>query len=362
MNQEGNTSPQDWEKAFAKEWKGQPESAYQQKTNRGIPIRPFYTLEDVLRIPPADLLFQQQAQVPATPYRHTVEMIGPGDEVEMNQAALRALEDGASSLLFYFYGSEDFSKVLKSVQAEIIPIHCVVEGDNPKDFLERWELGWTANEKSLMDWNGSLNMRISAADWAPLLSSLPPSVRCFCINGGEFSLPNRSDEEVLAWAAAEMELGLQCAASTGDFHRFWLHWSLQDDALISIVSLRALRVLWAKALQPYGITASEAPLWICAQTAFTGTSENDPYTPLISSALQTFSATAGGADERSITPFSGDHPEALRWARHQSLIASYESGLDKEMDPLKGSFAIECLTYAFTEWAWSHKTHFHGGY
>jgi hypothetical protein len=135
-----------WESAFAKEWKGAPEPAYAHRTADDLPVAPFYTSEDTDALPEGAVALQRAAQRRASAYTHTLEQLGPGDPKVLNAQALVALQDGASSLLFYLHGNEDFSLLLTGIQANIIPIHAVVVGD-PEAFLARWKTAWIA-----LDW------------------------------------------------------------------------------------------------------------------------------------------------------------------------------------------------------------------
>ena len=114
-----------WESVFAKEWKGAPEPAYAHCTSDGFPLHPFYTQEDADALPKGAVAAQRAAQSRASAYTHTLEQLGPGDPKVLNVQALEALQDGASSLLFYLHGNEDLTQLLKGIQANIIPIHAV---------------------------------------------------------------------------------------------------------------------------------------------------------------------------------------------------------------------------------------------
>ena len=320
-------------------------------------------------MPAGTIAVQRNAQLRASAYTHTLEQLGPGDPKIINQQALVALEDGASSLLFYLHGNEDLIQLLTGIQANIIPIHAVVEGD-PVAFLARWKMAWTTLGLDPQDWQGSLNTTVRGDALKSVFAQLPAGVR-LAVNAGAFrtregallggnltasdahSAPAKAGAAVPALVFALQEWESFLADCGNDvFSKIWVHWSVTDDFLNEVAALRALRVVWAHWLNERGASPAAAPLWICAEGVLPADPGNDPHNPLVLTQWQLVSAACGGADERCAPPLSGASARARRWARHQSLLLTYESHLDSLVDPAGGSYALEVLTHALANAAW----------
>jgi methylmalonyl-CoA mutase len=345
----------DWETAFSKEWKGVPEPAYAHKTADGLPIRPFYTSEDLHALPPGAEAFQRSAQVRASSYSHTLQMLGPGDAKDLNAQALEALQDGATSLLFYLHGHEDAAVLLAGIQADIVPIHLVVESEEMR-FLQGWLEGWRTLGMDPDRWQGSWNTASSGAALKAQADLLPAGVR-LAVNAGMQRLAHSKDPNALpavpalAWTIQQWD---QLVAIVGAefIPRLWVHWTVGNRLLEEWASIRALRAAWAQWVQTHGYTAASAPLWICAEGLLPQDPGNDPHNPLIWTQWQLIGAACGGADERCAPPLEEGRALARRWARHQSLLLTYEASVDRTPDPVAGSFAVEALTHDVAQAAW----------
>ena len=345
----------DWETAFSKEWKGVPEPAYAHKTADGLPIRPFYTPEDLHALPPGAEAFQRSAQVRASSYSHTLQMLGPGDAKDLNAQALEALQDGATSLLFYLHGHEDAAVLLAGIQADIVPIHLVVESEE-MGFLQGWLEGWRTLGMDPDRWQGSWNTASAGAALKAQADLLPAGVR-LAVNAGLQRLAHSKDPNALpavpalAWAIQEWDR-LVATLGANFIPRLWVHWTVGNRLLEEWAAIRALRAAWARWVQTHGYTAESAPLWICAEGLLPQDPGNDPHNPLIWTQWQLIGAACGGADERCAPPLEEGRALARRWARHQSLLLTYEASVDRTPDPVAGSFAVEALTHNIVQAAW----------
>jgi hypothetical protein len=238
----------DWETAFSKEWKGVPEPAYAHKTADGLPIRPFYTPEDLHALPPGAEAFQRSAQVRASSYSHTLQMLGPGDAKDLNAQALEALQDGATSLLFYLHGHEDAAVLLAGIQADIVPIHLVVESEE-MGFLQGWLEGWRTLGMDPDRWQGSWNTASAGAALKAQADLLPAGVR-LAVNAGLQRLAHLKDPNALpavpalAWAIQEWDR-LVATLGANFIPRLWVHWTVGNRLLEEWAAIRALRAAWA---------------------------------------------------------------------------------------------------------------------
>lgn len=130
--------------------------------------------------------------------------------------------------------------------------------------------------------------------------------------------------------------------------------SVDQDQLLSMAKVRALRRLWARIQETCSIPASTAN--IHAETSFRMMTMADPETNILRTAIAAFAAAAGGADSISILPHTIAHglPAgfARRVARNAQLIMANESHIDHVADPAYGSGAVEALTLGLCEAAW----------
>lgn len=130
--------------------------------------------------------------------------------------------------------------------------------------------------------------------------------------------------------------------------------SVDQDQLLSMAKIRALRKLWDRVQQLCSITPCRAT--IHAETSYRMMTAKDPETNILRTTLAGFAAVAGGADSLAILPHTIAHglPEqfARRIARNTQLVMASESHVGFVADPASGSGGIEALTDALCEEAW----------
>ena len=130
---------------------------------------------------------------------------------------------------------------------------------------------------------------------------------------------------------------------------------VDQDQFLSAAKIRALRLLWQRALEAVSIKPPKA--MIHAETSYRMATTLDPENNILRATLAAFAAGVGGADSISVLPHTIAHglPEAFarRVARNTQLVLAAESHIDFVADPLAGSGSIEALTDALCEAAWS---------
>jgi len=307
-------------------------------------LKSIYTIENLSELASEDLEFQQYAQLKSTEKYHVLEIFSNNkNESISNHDILYALNDGASSLLFNFDKEENYSQILKGIYADLIPISCNYIGDNPNLFLNNWKKSWEKNNLNYSNWEGSFNVKMSPEQTAKFSLQLPKNVRSCCIDLAESS--NLSLNDKLSFIYSTMVEMLQYASKYNLYNRFQVNWVIADEQIESIAALRAVRVLWAKAIKKYGVNVSDYPLWICGYTSLPKDYGNDPLNSLIFTSIQLLSASLGGVDECYNSSLEKDINEPRHYARHQSLVMLNETNIFVEKDSTKGSFAIEYLTH-----------------
>ena len=130
--------------------------------------------------------------------------------------------------------------------------------------------------------------------------------------------------------------------------------SVDQDQLMSMAKIRALRILWARVQEACSIEAS--PCAIHAETSYRMMTLKDPETNILRSTIAAFAAAAGGADSIAVLPHTIAHglPDgfARRIARNTQLILQHESHAGFVTDPGAGSGSIETLTDELCASAW----------
>jgi methylmalonyl-CoA mutase len=126
----------------------------------------------------------------------------------------------------------------------------------------------------------------------------------------------------------------------------------------AIAKLRALRCMWAKAIQACGIDPSLASaMTLTVETSRRVLTQYDPWVNLLRNTTCAFAGAVGGADAIITLPMDdvlGDS-DALsrRLARNTQLILREECHLHRISDPAGGSWFLEKLTDQLAEKAWA---------
>ena len=311
-------------------------------------LKSIYTIDDLTDIASEDLAFQQLAQFKSTEKFYILEVFSKNNNNAIsNTEVLNALNDGASSLLFNFEEVENFSKIISGVYADLIPISCNYRGDKPLMFLNNWKKAWDDNRLDYSKWKGCISFNLPPEEIAKLSLEIPKNVRSYCIeHSGDF---NVNILEKLSYIYSKMVDMLSIASEFDHFGRFQVNWKLTDNQIENIATIRAIRVLWSKAIKKYSINVIESPLWICGFTSLPEDNGNDPSNSLIFTSIQLLSASLGGVDECFNSSIETAQNEFKHYARHQSLVIINESNIFSENDSTKGSFAIEYLTHYFVK-------------
>jgi methylmalonyl-CoA mutase N-terminal domain/subunit len=127
-------------------------------------------------------------------------------------------------------------------------------------------------------------------------------------------------------------------------------WDVHNDFFEEIAKFRAARRIWSNVMR-YRFGAKNPRSWQLkthAQTAGVSLTAQQPYNNVVRTALQALAAVLGGTqslhtnslDETYALPTEDSVTIALRT---QQLIA-HESGVDRVVDPLAGSYYVEYLT------------------
>ena len=149
------------------------------------------------------------------------------------------------------------------------------------------------------------------------------------------------------------EAGMPLAAAAG-----CIGFSLtaSADIFLTIAKFRALRLLWARALEAAG-EKPQANLLLLARMPERILTAYDPHVNLLRGTAAAFGAAIGGATGIEVLPFdsASGSPAAFsrRLARNTSLILQEESYLSAVADAAAGSAYLEALTDGLAASAWA---------
>lgn len=129
-----------------------------------------------------------------------------------------------------------------------------------------------------------------------------------------------------------------------------------DDQFATISKFRAARALWARIADLSGDADGWTPQ-IHAVTSTPMMTRYDPWTNLLRTTVATFAAGVGGADALTVQPFDAalgiPDAQGRRLARNISALLMQEAHVADVADPAGGSWAVETLTDAVADAAWT---------
>lgn len=319
-----------------------------------------------------------------------VQRVDDPDPVRANAQALEDVANGADGLSIVFEGAPNalgygipatvdaFSRVLEDVPlarldlridahpmsrvtAEWLVTHLTRRRADPS----RMHLSFGIDPAANFAGTGRMRMSIEA-----LKASLPQSLAHFFALGVPGVLLE-ADGRVChnAGATEAQELAFMLSSALSHLRMFeaarqplvyaaphiGFATAVNQDQLVSIAKLRALRRLWARVQEVCSVDPSLA--MVHAETSWRMMTAKDPETNMLRSTIAVFAAAVGGADSISVLPHTLTHglPEgfARRVARNTQLVLSQEANVGFVNDPAAGSGGIAHLTEALCEEAWS---------
>jgi len=132
--------------------------------------------------------------------------------------------------------------------------------------------------------------------------------------------------------------------------RLSFFWDVHNDFFEEIAKFRAARRIWARTLKErFGAKKRES--WLLrthAQTAGVSLTAQQPYNNVVRTALQALAAVLGGTQSLHTNSLDETYAlpteEAVTIALRTQQILAFESGADRVVDPLAGSYYVEYLT------------------
>ena len=132
--------------------------------------------------------------------------------------------------------------------------------------------------------------------------------------------------------------------------RLSFFWDVHVDLFEEVAKFRAARRIWARTMKErFGAQRRESLLLRThAQTAGVSLTAQQPYNNVVRTALQAFAAVLGGTQSLHTNSLDETYAlpteEAVTIALRTQQLIAHESGADRVVDPLAGSYYVEYLT------------------
>jgi methylmalonyl-CoA mutase N-terminal domain/subunit len=132
--------------------------------------------------------------------------------------------------------------------------------------------------------------------------------------------------------------------------RLSFFWDVHNDFFEEVAKFRAARRIWARTMKERFAAKKKESLLLRthAQTAGVSLTAQQPYNNVVRTALQAFAAVLGGTQSLHTNSLDETYAlpteEAVTIALRTQQIIAFESGADRVVDPLGGSWYVEWLT------------------
>ncbi len=132
--------------------------------------------------------------------------------------------------------------------------------------------------------------------------------------------------------------------------RLSFFWDVHNDFFEEVAKFRAARRIWARAMKErFGARKRESLLLRThAQTAGVSLTAQQPYNNVVRTSLQALAAVLGGTQSLHTNSLDETYAlpteEAVTIALRTQQLIAFESGADRVVDPLAGSYYVEYLT------------------
>jgi len=381
-------SSQEWKDKITKDLKG---ADYKKKlfwkTEEGLAIPPFYREEDSKNISYKDVLPGDFPFVRGNKSKGNnwlVNQVIEVDDIQMaNAKALDIRMKGVDSLTFVFkkgkQPSEEETELLcQNIRADLMELN--FKTDDPLKMVQIIDNLAKKYNRDLDKVRGSvfcdplsqysLNGRFhknKESDFSQLENSLKatehlPNFHAITVDGTIFHNAGSAIVSEMAFTLS-MAVDYLNYLTEKDFdidhiaRHIRFNFSVGSHYFMEIAKFRAVRYLWAKIVNAYGLNdADNAKMYIHCSSSQWNKTIYDPYVNMLRTTTETMSASIAGIDSMTVLPFNAVYEQgtafAERIARNQQLILQGESYFDKVADPAAGSYYIENLTEKLIDEAW----------
>lgn len=369
------------------------------RTLDGFDVQPLYTeLEDDAGFPGLPPFTRGSTLVPGKdePWEIRQEFAHPHLKTT-NEQILRDLERGVSGISLLFdlglnrgtddasprgvpvRSVQDLASVLDGVHVSMVSLslnaglnghgvlallaeHLATAGAKMADV--RGSLGYDPIGQLLLD--GHLDVDATrafdlGADLVRWTTAHAPHLRAIAISGRVAQEAGASEAQEIAWALSTgilwmRELTARGVSANDAADALSFHLTVARDIFLEIAKLRAVRKVWARALEAIGVDPAHRAMDLNVRGSAATISQRDPWVNMLRVTGHTYSAALGGA--QSVTTPSFDESLAVpaefgrRIARNTQLILRDEAHLVRVQDSPGGSYYFEKMTSNYAKIAW----------
>ena len=352
------------------------------KTLEGFDLQPYYTSEDVedleylKRFESKPLNMTDGSQGPR--YWINREKIVVEDADSANKAAIKALNSGADGLIFDLTGKEGID--IKKLLNNILPLHCSISFIADRDAAKLIKGYFTYESENHIETSqliGSINydpirnltqkgkMADDGFEIIKEIIEITDQAEHFyglTVNSTQFQNSGSSIVQELAFTLnvaidyidklGEIGLNAESVIRNMEFSM-----SVGTDYFLEIAKLRALRILFYKIAESYGLEEFD-PGDLNIHSVSSGWTKTvyDPYVNMLRNTTEAMSAVIGGCNALTISPYNENFEQATelskRISRNVSNMLKEESYFDKIVNPSAGSYYIENITDEIVQKAW----------
>lgn len=226
--------------------------------------------------------------------------------------------------------------------------------------IEMDPLGVLSHEGRLpQSFEGACREMAALTRWA---AERAPHLQTICVHSRAWHEAGGSAVEELAFTLATgveylREMGRRDLEVDVVAPRMRFAVTVGESFFMEIAKLRALRMLWARAVEVAGGKESAQRLHLHVRTSRWNKTVNDPYNNMLRATVEAFAGVLGGCDSLQVGAFDEvvRRPDEFsqRIARNTQLILQRECHLDHVIDPVGGSWFIESVTGELATRAWA---------
>ncbi len=311
-------------------------------------------------------------------------IITESDIATANQTAVKAICRGANSIEFNcknVNSTEDLTKLFKDISIEVTQIVLVKADDfnallgfisqyitdnkidaNKVNFVFNTDLFEfrTKNGQYKKSFDDTL---VNQIKFVKDVIKLLPNSKAISIKGDLFHNSGATVVQELAYTLSSAiehvellngnDLSLEKLLKTFSFRM-----AIGSSYFIEIAKFRALRYLFAKAIESYNADLKhEAKAYVLAQSSRWNKSIFDPYVNMLRTTTETMAASTAGVDIISVDNFDeayqNDSVFSRRISQNQQIVIKEEAHFDKVVDIAGGSYYLENMTDTIIENVWN---------
>lgn len=355
------------------------------RTPEGFNVMPFYRQEDIEGLQTKDSAPGKFPYVRGTKLHNNWlvrQNIDAKDAAKANAKALDILNKGVNSIGFKLNKAElsaaYIQTLLEGIYPECVELNFTVCVSKSVELINLLADYFKAKGYDLNKVNGSVNCdpinrmlkkgkQLQASAIAEILKNvyeagkLLPNYRVIGVNS--LSLTNAGaycSQELayaMAWGSQYMQMLTDAGVDANEAAAaINFNFGVGGNYFMEIAKFRAARWLWAEILKAYGCAEENAKIKMHAETSTFNLTVFDAHVNMLRTQTEAMSATLGGVDSLTVTPFDVTFKDAdefsERIARNQQLLLLEESHFNKVVDPAAGSYYLENLTAQLAEQAW----------